>query len=136
MPKDSQKGITSQDIKFMRQACLLCDKSTLAVRTGCVLVKENIIVGEGWNTDAHAEINAISQAVLEEKDLYGVIVYVSRFPCPDCAKVLVKNNIAGLFYMSDHFTGGNSALPVFEKSGISVIQIPEEIVWKNTTLIE
>jgi deoxycytidylate deaminase len=136
MPKNSQKGVTWQDIKFMRQACLLCDKSTLAVRTGCILVKESAVIGEGWNTDVHAELNAISQAVLEKKDLCGVIVYVSRFPCPDCAKVLVKNDIVSLFYMSDHFTGGNSALPFFKKSGISVIQIPVEIVWKNTTLIE
>jgi deoxycytidylate deaminase len=179
MPENSKEQeekvkVTPRDIEFMRQACLLCDNSTLEVKTGCLLVKNGVVVGEGWNCEdgsssfcnhpncesghtvfcfndsvlprnfskkgvsistnsqiVHAEQMAISQVQLKKVDFSNAIVYVTRFPCIDCAKKLVEKGISKLFYMSDHFSSGNEALPIFEKADVLVTQIPEKLVWEK-----
>ena len=146
------KNFTEEQTKFMRQACLLCDRSSLEVRTGCLIVKDDVVLGEGWNIEhgtfsadagiLHAESMAISKALQQdadlredadlrgETDLRGATAYITRFPCIDCARELVKQGITRLFYMSDHFSSGNEALPVFKSAGVAVCQIPQEVVWK------
>lgn len=60
---------------------------------GCVIVKENRIVGEGWNQvtssndpTAHAEVVAIRAACreLNTYQLSGCDIYTSCEPCPMC----------------------------------------------------
>lgn len=60
---------------------------------GCVVVKDNIIVGKGWNSvlltkdpTAHAEIMAIRDACnhLSTYQLTGCTLYCSSEPCPMC----------------------------------------------------
>ncbi len=123
------------EIEFMRQACLLCDNSTLEVKTGCLVVAGGSVVGMGWNCeDKHAEIVALEESQKQGILLKDATVYVTRFPCEDCAKELVKTGVSKLFYMSDHFTSGNSALPIFKEAGVLVTQILEEMVWGKITL--
>ena len=128
---------TRQQIDFMRQACLLCDNSELEVRTGCVVVLGVDVIGEGWNQKefkgdvVHAEVVAIRDVEKTSGDLMDASVFVSRFPCIKCAEMLVKKEVGEIFYMSDHFTSGNEALPIFEEAGIEVIHIPEEVVWNS-----
>jgi len=128
--------VTPQDIEFMRQACLLCDNSTLEVRTGCVIVFDRgVVSAEGWNvSEKHAEVMALEKAYLASSSLINATVYVTRFPCEDCAKKLTKNGISKLFYMSDHFSSGNSALPLLKASNIPVIQILENQVWDTISI--
>ncbi len=121
---------TRRQIDLMRRACLLCDSSELEVRTGCVVVLGGDVVGEGWNREVvHAEVMAVKNAKKREDELDGAVVYVSRFPCVDCANMLVGEGVRKVFYMSDHFTSGNKALPIFESAGVEVVQIPEDVVW-------
>ena len=169
-------GFTKEQVNLMRQACLLCDNSSLDVRTGCLIVLDGVVIGEGWNCVCdegscfyveggciceggdctsdlsdlfledssgstgsinsvdfgkvlHAEVVALKKADSLGIPIGGFTAYVTRFPCEECAVNLVEAGISGLFYMSDHFSSGNAARPIFEKIGLEVVQIPEETVW-------
>jgi diaminohydroxyphosphoribosylaminopyrimidine deaminase/5-amino-6-(5-phosphoribosylamino)uracil reductase len=55
-------------------------------RVGCVIVKNNKIIGEGWHIEAgkeHAEINALNDIVNSKSDMdaKGATVYISLEPC-------------------------------------------------------
>ena len=68
-------------------------------RVGCVIVKDNKIIGEGWHQKAgepHAEVNALAQA---GSNAQGAIAYVTLEPCshfgltPPCAQALIDAGI-------------------------------------------
>ncbi len=68
---------------------------------GCVVVCDNIIIGEGWHEQfggAHAEVNAI-RSVKDQSLLKEATLYVSLEPCshigktPPCADLLIEKNI-------------------------------------------
>ncbi len=116
----------------MQRACLLCDNSSLEVRTGCVIFKNGRVIGEGWSDDSvHAEVMAVESAKESDTNLDGSSVFISRFPCLDCAEMLIEERIAGVLYMSNHFTSGNAAFHILEANKIKVIQIPEKVVWER-----
>ena len=65
---------------------------------GCVIVKNNIIIGEGYHKkygENHAEINAINN-VVNKNDIKGSTVYINLEPCnhygktPPCSDELIK----------------------------------------------
>jgi diaminohydroxyphosphoribosylaminopyrimidine deaminase/5-amino-6-(5-phosphoribosylamino)uracil reductase len=68
---------------------------------GCVIVKEDTIIGEGWHQQyggPHAEVNAVS-GVKETSGLKGATVYVNLEPCshfgktPPCADLLIRSGV-------------------------------------------
>lgn len=68
---------------------------------GCVIVLNNIIIGEGWHQVAggpHAEVIAIN-AVKNKSQLKKAVLYVSLEPCsyfgktPPCANLIVSSGI-------------------------------------------
>lgn len=94
---------TAQDYQFMARAIQLAKKPLQAPhpnpRVGCVIVKNNEIIGEGYHQKAgepHAEVHALAQAGDKAED---AIVYVTLEPCahtgktPPCANALVKANV-------------------------------------------
>lgn len=69
-------------------------------RVGCVVVRDGIVVGEGWHEKAgapHAEINALAMA---GPRAHGATVYVSLEPCahhgrtPPCTDALITTGVA------------------------------------------
>jgi len=46
----------------------------------------------------HAELNAILNA---NKDLSGATLYVTMFPCNECAKAIIQTGIKEIIYLSD-----------------------------------
>jgi len=68
---------------------------------GCVIVKNEIIIGEGYHQnygEAHAEVNAVNSLV-NPLDIIGATVYVNLEPCshhgktPPCADLLIKSRV-------------------------------------------
>ena len=59
----------------------------------------------------HAEMNAISNFKGDKKDLEGAKLYVTLFPCNECAKLVVQNGIKEVIYLSDKYkeTDGTKA---------------------------
>lgn len=69
---------------------------------GCVIVKDEKIIGEGYHEkfgEAHAEVNAINDAIKKGNDLEGATLYVNLEPCshygktPPCANRIVEEKI-------------------------------------------
>lgn len=106
-----------QDEKWMLHALTLAEiaEQHNEIPVGAVLVKNNCIIGEGWNVSisehdacGHAEIIAIRQAgrVLKNYRLINCTLYVTLEPCPMCAGALVHSRIKRLvFGANDHKTG-------------------------------
>jgi len=68
---------------------------------GCVIVNNNLIIGEGWHKkygESHAEVNAI-QAVKDKSLLKESTIYVNLEPCshfgktPPCADLLIEHKV-------------------------------------------
>ena len=77
------------------------------VPIGCVIVKENAIVGRGYNqtqqlkdSTAHAEMIAITAAngTVDSRFLTGCTMYVTLEPCPMCAGALVNSRVERLVF--------------------------------------
>jgi diaminohydroxyphosphoribosylaminopyrimidine deaminase/5-amino-6-(5-phosphoribosylamino)uracil reductase len=92
------------DSQWMAQALRLAELGLYTTspnpRVGCVLVKENEIVGEGWHERAgepHAEVHALRAA---GKSAQGATAYVTLEPCshygrtPPCADALIAEQVA------------------------------------------
>jgi len=105
------------DHDWMQYALSLADKAEVLgeIPVGAVLVKDNHIVGEGWNLSivehnacAHAEVNAIAKAgkYLQNYRLIDCTLYVTLEPCPMCAGAIVHSRIKRLVYgAGDYKTG-------------------------------
>ena len=96
----------------------------------CIVSPDNKIVGVGYNgmpygTDdekapwdrvggfletkyafvVHAELNAILNSI---KELKGCRLYVSLFPCHECAKAIIQSGIREIIYEDDKYNGTES----------------------------
>lgn len=92
------------DYIFMSQALRLAEQGLYSTtpnpRVGCVIVRDEQIVGSGWHEKAgqpHAEINALADAGAAAR---GATAYVTLEPCshhgrtPPCADALIAAGIA------------------------------------------
>lgn len=85
------------------------------VPVGAVLVRDNVIIGEGFNSPiqqhdptCHAEIQAIREACQREGNyrLPNTTMYVTLEPCSMCAGALVHSRVERLVYAArDEKTG-------------------------------
>lgn len=94
----------------------------------CIVDEQNRILSTGyngfpqgcsddefpWNRDeslgetkyqfvVHAELNAVLNA--RGKSLAGSKLYVSLFPCHECAKAIIQSGIKEVVYLSDKYNG-------------------------------
>lgn len=116
--------LESPDIHWMRHALTLAEQAGREgeVPVGAVLVKDNQIVGEGWNRpigchdpSAHAEIMAIRDAGqrIQNYRLLDTTLYVTLEPCVMCAGALIHARVKRVVFGAyDPRTG--SAGSVFE----------------------
>jgi diaminohydroxyphosphoribosylaminopyrimidine deaminase/5-amino-6-(5-phosphoribosylamino)uracil reductase len=118
------------DHNFMKRAITLAKLAHYTTspnpRVGCVLVKDNIVVGEGYHQKAgkgHAEVNALAQAGEAAR---GATAYVTLEPCshygrtPPCAEGLinagVKKVVAAMVDPNPQVSG--QGLMKLERAGI------------------
>jgi len=96
--------VSADDHRYMSLALRLAAKGLYTTdpnpRVGCVIVKNDHIIGQGWHQKAggpHAEIHALQQAGNEAK---GSTAYVTLEPCshhgktPPCADALIQAGVA------------------------------------------
>ena len=98
-----------EDTQFMQEALALAKEAAAAgeVPVGCVIVRNNTIVGRGKNCRetaktalGHAEIEAIADAckTLGGWRLWDCTLYVTLEPCPMCAGAIVNARIPRVVY--------------------------------------
>ena len=76
----------------------------------------------------HSELNAILN--YRGGSLDGSTLYVSLFPCNECAKAIIQAGISCVVYESDKYDGteGNIASKrMFHEAGVKLVQLPYEI---------
>ena len=97
------------DIRWMRRALELAQRGMYTTsanpRVGCVLVKDQRVIGEGWHKGdgaEHAEVAAIANAQARGASITGVTAYVTLEPCahhgkqPPCVEALVRAGVVRL----------------------------------------
>jgi len=102
MSTDAEQSV--QDARHMARALELARRGLYTThpnpRVGCVIVRDQQVVGEGWHVRAgepHAEVHALRQA---GEDARGATAYVTLEPCshhgrtPPCAEALVNAGLA------------------------------------------
>lgn len=127
---------------YMRRALSLASrglgKTSPNPLVGCVIVKDNRIIGEGWHHEyghSHAEIEAINDAVSRNEDIKGSTFYVTLEPCshygktPPCADRLVKEGVSEVIIaMTDPNPKVNGrGIKILRDSGIKVTELGGEI---------
>ncbi|AJC50312.1 tRNA adenosine(34) deaminase TadA [Coxiella endosymbiont of Amblyomma americanum] len=94
---------------FIQKALLLAKKAerNQEVPIGAVLIKNNVIIGEGFNhpiglidPTAHAELLAIREATknLGNYRLTGTVLYVTLEPCLMCFGAIIQARIQRLVF--------------------------------------
>lgn len=144
---------SSWDETFMRMALVVADRSKdPSTQVGaCIVSKDNRILSLGYNgtpngwadTDfpwaktaesaldtkypfvIHAERNAVLNYGGLHSQLKGSKVFVTHFPCNECAKELAQVGVAEVIYLNSHDSSDFStraSLKIFEACGIAVRQ--------------
>lgn len=71
----------------------------------------------------HAELNAILNCATGS--VRGCTVYVTLFPCNECAKAIIQSGIAEIVYMSDKYADTDSTMAskrMFDVAGVKYRQ--------------
>lgn len=75
----------------------------------------------------HAELNAILNST---RSVDGCTIYVSLFPCNECAKAIIQAGIKKVVYESDKYDGtdGNIASKkMLREAGVELEQLPYQV---------
>ena len=132
---------------WMQQALLLAEKAQEIgeVPVGAILVKDNKIIGQGFNQpiskndpSAHAEILALREAgqTLQNYRLVGTTMYVTLEPCAMCAMAMVHARIKALvFATSEPRTGAAGSLyQLVQNSGHNhQIEMVEDVLQQESS---
>jgi dCMP deaminase len=138
-------GRPSWDDYFMATAVLLSTRSPCErLHVGCLLVsggeRSNRIIAAGYNgylpgtphvsrvragheqATVHAEQNAVADAARRGSSLEGCIVYVTHYPCINCAKILAAAGIAEIRYREDYHND-EIVGPLLDDAGVKVTKL-------------
>lgn len=83
----------------------------------------------------HAELNAILNA---SRSVEGCTLYVSLFPCNECAKAIIQSGIRKIIYESDKYADTEivqASKKMLTSAGIELVQL-EKCVKLETQILE
>lgn len=119
---------TKWQLRFMQLAFFwaqyhTCDRADM----GAVIVRDKRVIASGYNgapsgcdtcddvghamfhghckRTVHAEANAIAQAARLGQSIEGCDIYITSFPCWDCAKLITASGIKRVYYARDYYQG-------------------------------
>ena len=72
----------------------------------------------------HAELNAILNS---PRSVNGCTLYVSLFPCNECAKAIIQSGIKKIIYESDKYAGTEGVIAskkMLNAAGVELVQVP------------
>ncbi|MDO4912694.1 MAG: deaminase [Lactobacillus sp.] len=133
---------------FMMQALVISQRSTCdRALVGCVLARNKRVIATGYNgsvsgqphcDDAghemidghcvrtiHSEMNALLQCAKYGISTADSEIYVTHFPCYNCAKALVQAGIKQVHYFYD-YRDSELTINLFKDSGISYEKVSLE----------
>lgn len=76
-----------------------------------------------YNYVCHAELNAIINA--KGRSLEGSKIYVSLFPCNECAKAIIQSGVKEIIYIEDKYANSDavrSSKRMFDAAGVKYTQ--------------
>jgi len=84
----------------------------------------------------HAELNAILQS--HGKDLEGTTIYVTLFPCNECAKAIIQSGIKKVIYLREykHQDLVEITKMMFDAAGVEYCKYNEELDLTKEDVIE
>src|ERR1043166_5578413 len=99
-------GFDDHDRRHMRRALELAARGLFTTtpnpRVGCVIVRDDRVIGEGWHEragEAHAEVRALDDARSRGQSARGATLYVTLEPCnhhgrtPPCTDALLAAGV-------------------------------------------
>ena len=149
-----REHVLSWDEYFMGLAHLSAMRSKDAsTQVGAVIVdQEHKVVGIGYNgfpigcSDdefpwgregdmletkyafvVHAELNAILNST---RDLHGCTLYVSLFPCNECAKAIIQSGIRKIVYEDDKYAAADNVIAskkMLNAAGVELVQLGKRV---------
>jgi dCMP deaminase len=139
---DSIEERLSWDEYFMLISWVVKQRSSCdRLNVGCVITKNNRVLCTGYNghipgaphtskvvngheqMTIHAEINAICHAANDGIRLNKSKVYVTHYPCINCAKSLIAAGVEEVSYLCD-YKNDPIVAELFLSKGITVNKIP------------
>lgn len=75
----------------------------------------------------HAELNAILNS---QRSVRGCTIYVSLFPCNECAKAIIQSGIKKIVYESDKYNGVDTNIAskrMLRAAGVGLVRISNTI---------
>lgn len=151
---DAREDYLKWDEAFMLIASVMAERSKDPnTQVGACLVKDNYILSTGyngapigyhddlfpWTNDikkknkyprvCHAESNAIDNFKGNKRELENSTLYCTLFPCSECAKRIIQNNIRTVIYREDKYNGTEDNLiakELFDECGVEYRQLDEK----------
>ncbi len=133
---------------YMEIANVVATRSTcLKYNVGAVLVKDNRILGTGYNGPpakmphcnehceaklrydghcikaVHAEINVIIHCALHGVSTKDSVLYTTTFPCLHCTLTLINAGIKRIVYLNDYYDNRGDQRQLLANAGIEVVKL-------------
>ena len=110
------------------------------LKVGSVIVKDKRVISSGYNgfpsgmdhisihkdghevNTIHAEINSITDAAKRGVSINNTDMYVTHFPCLNCAKSIIASGIKKIIYLND-YNNDEIAINMFTDANILVKKV-------------
>ena len=124
--------------------CTASRSSCHRLKVGCLLVKDNRIVSQGYNgalsghphtsvivdnhemATIHAEQNAIIDCAKRGVSCNHSVAYITHFPCIHCLKMLIQAGVKHIYYIHDYKNCTEMIKELNINISISQLKTPDE----------
>ena len=126
---------------FMSLALLISSRSpSKRLKVGSVIVKDNRVISCGYNgfpsgaphdsiirdgheiNTIHSEQNSISDSAKRGVAIQNTTIYITHFPCINCAKYIISSGIVEVIYLDD-YRNDEIVLELFKQANIKIHKI-------------